>query len=137
MNQAVAASLLRSQGHTVVIAGDGSEALAALDRETFDLILMDVQMPGMDGFQATPKIPEAESSGDVRIPIVALTAHAMSGDREKCIAAGMDEYLSKPVSRAALKAVIDRVMAARGSQPRFSMARQPCSPSHADRARTF
>jgi CheY-like chemotaxis protein len=102
VNQKVAARLLEKQGHKVVIAGNGREALAVLeaterDEQTFDLVLMDVQMPEMDGLEATTAIREREKSTDRHLPIVALTAHAMMGDRERCIAAGMDGYVTKPV----------------------------------------
>ena len=110
VNQTLATRLLAKDGHTVVIAGDGREALAALDRESFDLILMDVQMPEMDGFEATAAIRIREKDTGAYIPIVAMTARAMSGDREKCVSAGMDDYVSKPVSLAELSAAISRVM---------------------------
>jgi len=97
VNQRLAVTLLEERGHTVVVAGDGREALDILDRESFDLILMDVQMPRMDGFQATAAIRAAEDGSRRRIPIVALTAHAMMGDQERCLAAGMDGYISKPI----------------------------------------
>lgn len=89
--------LLRNAGHSTLTARNGSEVLRAYDRENFDLILMDVQMPIMDGFEATHKIRKIEETTGTHIPIVALTAHTMKGDDEKCIAAGMDYFLSKPI----------------------------------------
>jgi CheY-like chemotaxis protein len=109
VNQTLATRLLAKEGHTVVIAGDGREALAALDRESFDLVLMDVQMPEMDGFEATAAIRTGEMDTGAHIPIVAMTARAMSGDREKCIAIGMDDYVSKPINLAELSAALGRV----------------------------
>ncbi|MGD8237223.1 MAG: response regulator, partial [Armatimonadota bacterium] len=102
-NQRLAVRLLEKRGHTVVVADDGLEAVAAWETEPFDVILMDVQMPAMDGFEATAAIREAErqSSADaaqpIHVPIVALTAHAMKGDRERCLEAGMDGYVPKPI----------------------------------------
>jgi PAS domain S-box-containing protein len=97
VNQALAARLLEKRGHTVAVAANGREVLAALEKETFDLVLMDVQMPEMDGFGATAAIRAKEIGSATHIPIVAITAHAMRGDRERCLAAGMDAYLSKPI----------------------------------------
>lgn len=97
LNQRVAVAILKKLGHTVVVSGDGSDAVAAVAREPFDLILMDVQMPNMDGFEATAAIRRAQD-GKPRTPIIAMTAHAMAGDRERCLAAGMDGYVSKPLS---------------------------------------
>ena len=110
VNQTLAMRLLAKRGHTVVIAGDGREALAALDRESFDLVLMDVQMPEMDGFEATAAIRAREKDTGAHIPIVAMTARAMSGDRERCITAGMDDYVSKPINLEELSAAIGRAM---------------------------
>jgi two-component system sensor histidine kinase/response regulator len=98
VNQQLAVRLLQKRGHTVVVAQDGQEALVALARDRFDLILMDVQMPGMGGFEATTAIRERERETGGRIPIVAMTARAMKGDREACLAAGMDAYVAKPIS---------------------------------------
>jgi CheY-like chemotaxis protein/HPt (histidine-containing phosphotransfer) domain-containing protein len=90
-------SLLEKQGHTVLVAANGREAVAHFKENSFDAILMDVQMPEMDGFEATAAIRAMEAERGGHIPIVALTAHALKGDRERCLAAGMDGYLSKPV----------------------------------------
>ena len=114
VNQMVAARLLEKCGNTVVIAADGREALAALDdprNGTFDLILMDVQMPGMDGFEATGIIRAREKTSGTHIPIIAMTAHAMKGDEERCRAAGMDGYVSKPFQIEQLLAAIDGLLA--------------------------
>ena len=103
VNQKLAVTMLTKRGHRVTVANDGVEALALLDRESFDVVLMDVHMPNMGGFDATAKIREIETrTGRARIPIIALTALAMSGDKEKCLDAGMDGYLTKPISSAEL-----------------------------------
>jgi CheY-like chemotaxis protein len=91
VNQMLAVALLKKQGHQVTVAKDGREALAALERESFDLVLMDVMMPEMDGFEATSVIREREKQTGGRLPIIALTANAMKGDREECLKAGMDD----------------------------------------------
>jgi signal transduction histidine kinase/CheY-like chemotaxis protein len=109
VNQKVAARLLQNRGHWVRIAADGIEAVAAFDAEAFDVVLMDAQMPGMDGFEATRVIREKEKSRGGHIPIVALTAHAMSGDCERCLASGMDGYASKPIRAEDLFAEMERV----------------------------
>ena len=97
VNQKLATRLLEKRGHRVKVASNGKEALEALRNEKFDLVLMDVQMPEMDGFEATAAIREKEKGSLERQPVIALTAHAMKGDREKCLAAGMDGYLTKPI----------------------------------------
>ncbi len=112
VNQELAVKTLEKRGHTVVVAGDGREALAAFDRTGVDLILMDIQMPEMDGFTATKAIREREKVIGGRIPIVALTAHAMKGDRERCLAAGMDAYVSKPLRVDELFDTIARLLPA-------------------------
>ena len=109
-NQELMASLLKRWGHVPVLAGDGRAAMAAWEKEPFDLILMDVQMPEMDGFAATKAIRAKESAANTHIPIVALTAHAMKGDRERCLAAGMDAYVSKPIRAAEFFEVIARLL---------------------------
>jgi PAS domain S-box-containing protein len=106
VNQRVASRILTKAGHAVTIAVNGREALKTLESERFDIVLMDVQMPVMDGFEATRAIRQAESCAVRRLPIVAMTAHAMSGDRERCLAAGMDDYVSKPIQAADLLRVI-------------------------------
>ena len=109
VNQMVAASLLENQGHLVKVAASGYDALAAFESEEFDLVLMDVQMPVMDGFEATSAIREKEKARGGHIPIIALTAHAMSGDRDRCLSAGMDGYASKPIRAKDLFREIERV----------------------------
>jgi PAS domain S-box-containing protein len=97
VNLKLVVRLLEKRGHTTVSAANGKEALEVYDADTFDLILMDIQMPGMDGFEATSAIREKERATGTHIPIVAMTAHAMKGDRERCLEAGMDRYVSKPI----------------------------------------
>ncbi|MBV9404523.1 MAG: response regulator, partial [Acidobacteriaceae bacterium] len=109
VNQQVAVTLLRKRGHVVTVANDGVEALAALEKEKFDVVLMDVQMPRMGGFEATAVIREQERETGAHIPIVAMTAHSMKGDREKCLEAGMDDYVSKPFNIAELMNVLHAV----------------------------
>jgi two-component system, sensor histidine kinase and response regulator len=109
VNQRLAVRLLEKQGHAVVVANNGREALAVLERQSFDLVLMDVQMPEMDGFEATAAIRAREAGGERRLPIIAMTAHAMKGDRERCLAAGMDGYVAKPIQPHELHAALERV----------------------------
>jgi CheY-like chemotaxis protein len=97
VNQRVAQRLLQRAGYGVVLASDGKEAVDLLEREVFDLVLMDVQMPKLNGYEATAVIREREKTTGLHVPIIALTAHAMMGDREACLAAGMDGYVSKPI----------------------------------------
>jgi two-component system, sensor histidine kinase and response regulator len=106
VNQKLAMRLLERAGHSVLVAGNGREAVAAFQREAFDLILMDVQMPEMDGLEATAAIRAAEADAGTHIPIIAMTAHAFAEDRERCLAAGMDAFLTKPVRVAQLHEVI-------------------------------
>jgi CheY-like chemotaxis protein len=111
VNQTLVVRLLGKAGHNVVVAGNGKEALATLAKAgpgAFDLVLMDVQMPEMDGFEAAAAIRKKERGTGTHLPIVAMTAHAMKGDRERCLAAGMDGYLSKPVKREELIDAIER-----------------------------
>jgi CheY-like chemotaxis protein len=110
VNQKVAATKLEKRGHRVVVASNGKEALEVLNEENFDIVLMDVQMPEMDGFEATERIRQKEKEeGSGHIPIVALTAQAMKGDREKCLAAGMDDYVSKPIRDKDLFSAIENL----------------------------
>jgi PAS domain S-box-containing protein len=110
VNQKVATRLLEKRGHTVFLAESGTQALAAWQEQPFDLVLMDVQMPEMDGFEATALIRKQEHSSSQHIPIIAMTAHAMVGDRDRCLAAGMDDYVSKPINMNELFEAIERVM---------------------------
>lgn len=109
VNQQVVQIMLRKAGHRVKVVKDGAEALVEYARQTFDLILMDVQMPNMDGWEATRQIRMREKTAGARIPIIALTAHAFRGDCELCIKAGMDAYVAKPISRTQLFRAIDKV----------------------------
>jgi len=116
VNQRLAVRLLRKMGHQVAVAQTGREALYALRSEKFDLVLMDVQMPEMDGFEATREIRRREQGTQAHIPVIAMTAHAMNGDHESCLQAGMDDYVAKPINREDLRQTIERVMKAR-SEP--------------------
>ena len=108
VNQRVAQRMLEKLGHSVVVANNGREAVDALEGARFDAVLMDMQMPEMDGLQATGAIRTRELvQGLARVPVIALTANAMKGDREKCLMAGMDAYLSKPIKSAELKDALD------------------------------
>ncbi|MGC2695337.1 MAG: response regulator, partial [Candidatus Angelobacter sp.] len=108
VNQVLATRLLERRGHTVVVANNGREAMAALETQTFDIALMDVQMPEMDGFETTQSIREKERASGHHLPIIALTAHAMKGDEERCLAGGMDGYLTKPLQAKELFAIIEK-----------------------------
>jgi CheY-like chemotaxis protein len=110
INQKLAVRLLEKQGHEVIVAGDGKEALEKLDQSVFDLVLMDVQMPEVDGLKATERIRTREQGTSQHIPIIALTAHAMKGDRERCLDAGMDGYIAKPIHTQLLFETIDQVL---------------------------
>jgi CheY-like chemotaxis protein len=110
VNQRLASRLLEKRGHIVQVVANGREALAVLEKETFDLIFMDVQMPEMDGFEATAAIRKKEQGSEVRQPIIALTAHAMKGDRERCVSAGMDGYLSKPIRAQELDEILGKYL---------------------------
>ena len=109
-NQKLAVGLLEKQGHTVFVANNGHEAIAAASSQPFDLALIDIQMPDLDGFEATAEIRARERKTGHHLPIVALTAHAMKGDRERCLAAGMDDYLAKPIRARELFATIHAVL---------------------------
>ena len=111
VNQKIAAGLLRRRGHDVTIAHDGGEALIRLDRETFDVVLMDLQMPKMSGIDATAAVRAREQVSGRRVRIVAMTAHAMSGDRQRCLNAGMDGYVSKPINPQLLFAAVEQPLA--------------------------
>jgi signal transduction histidine kinase/CheY-like chemotaxis protein len=120
VNQVLASRLLQKHGHKVVTAGNGRAALEQLAKAAFDLILMDVQMPEMDGFEATAMIRKGETATGEHIPIVAMTAHAMEGDRAMCIAAGMDGYISKPLKGKELVEIVEQLgRSAAGASPAF------------------
>ena len=108
VNQMLAVRILEKAGHSVVVASNGREGLAALAAERFDVVLMDVQMPEMDGFEASRAIRAGERTSGTYVPIIAMTAYAMTGDQERCIAAGMDGYLSKPIRARELIAAVER-----------------------------
>jgi CheY-like chemotaxis protein len=108
VNQKLAMRVLEKQRHTVVVVGNGRQAVSAVEKEQFDLVLMDVQMPEMGGFEATAAIREKEKATGAHIPIIAMTANAMQGDRERCLVAGMDDYVSKPVCLEELMKVLSK-----------------------------
>jgi two-component system, sensor histidine kinase and response regulator len=110
VNQALAMRLLEKRGYLVTVAGNGREGVAALEREDFDVVLMDVQMPEMDGFEATAVIRERERQVGRHTPIVAMTAHALKGDEERCLSAGMDAYISKPIRTIELFTTIEKAL---------------------------
>jgi CheY-like chemotaxis protein len=133
VNQRLAIRLLEKWGHTISLASNGKKAVQAFAREPFDLILMDIQMPEMSGFEATDAIRARESASGQRIPIVAMTAHAMKGDREKCLASGMDYYITKPINPTALFELIESVApdakrAPAAPPPSGSPAPEPSAP---------
>jgi PAS domain S-box-containing protein len=110
INQKIAVRILEMGGHTVMVAGNGQEVLTALEKGVFDLILMDVQMPKLDGLQTTVRIREKEKTTGAHLPIIAMTAHAMKGDRERCLSSGMDGYLVKPLKPNEILETIDGLM---------------------------
>ncbi|MDR3700698.1 MAG: response regulator [Candidatus Sulfopaludibacter sp.] len=113
VNRTVAQRMLEKCGHSVTIAENGFAAVAASGTQDLDLILMDIQMPEMDGMEATAAIRERERTTGGHIPIIAMTAHAMKGDEEKCLAGGMDGYLGKPIQRLRLLETLEQVCAVR------------------------
>ncbi|HPO07425.1 MAG TPA: response regulator [bacterium] len=111
VNQQVAVGILSDMwGHSVTLAGNGRDALELLEKERFDLVFMDVQMPIMDGFEATAKIREREKETGIHVPIIAMTANAMKGDEEKCLSAGMDGYTAKPIRPQRLQEAMAAVL---------------------------
>jgi len=117
INRTVVMRLLEKRGHEVVAVGDGRDALTRLQHERFDVALLDVQMPGLDGLEVASRVRARENvSGAERVPIVALTARALAGDRERCLASGMDEYLAKPVDARALFHALDRLIPHRAAR---------------------
>jgi signal transduction histidine kinase/DNA-binding response OmpR family regulator len=127
VNQIVATRMAEKMGHSVVVAANGQLALLLLATQPFDLVLMDVQMPEMDGFTAARKIRESEQSKSFHLPIIAMTAHAMKGDRERCMAAGMDGYVSKPISSPLLEEAIASVMEDEEDKP--NIRKEDAAPS--------
>jgi len=120
VNQRLASRLLEKRGHRVTVTANGRDALAALQQENFDIVLMDVQMPEMDGFEATAAIRAKEHKTGRHLTIIAMTAHAMQGDRERCLAAGMDGYISKPVKPQELYDVLESLSVPAALAPRVS-----------------
>jgi two-component system, sensor histidine kinase and response regulator len=118
INVAVVDRLLRRVGLEIEVAGTGRRALDAIAREPFDLVLMDVQMPELDGVEATRRVRDLEKGKGRRTPIVALTAHSMRGDKERFLAAGMDDYLAKPFSFEDLARILGRIRSARLARPK-------------------
>lgn len=112
INQLVAQTMLEELGHACTVVNDGQAALDALRKDSFDLVLMDVMMPGMDGISAVQALRAAEQAGQPHVPVVMLTAHAMTGDRERCLSTGADGYLSKPITMESLRSELARVLAA-------------------------
>jgi len=110
--------LLEKRGHSVTLAASGREALTCVERESFDVILMDVQMPDMDGLETTQCIRERERSSGEYTPIIALTAHTMKGDRERCLAAGMDAFVNKPIDAVQFIETVENTVAAGRQEPR-------------------
>jgi two-component system, sensor histidine kinase and response regulator len=108
VNQRVALRILERQGYRVAVANNGVEALKAMQEHVFDLVLMDIQMPEMSGFEATARIRQNEHPGGNHVPIIAMTAHAMTGDRERCLDSGMDDYISKPARAATLIQMVEK-----------------------------
>jgi CheY-like chemotaxis protein len=115
VNQKVAARLLERDGHRVKVVSNGREAVAALEHEAFELVLMDLEMPVMDGLKTATVIREREQLSGAHLPIIAMTAHAMSGDRDRCLAAGMDDYITKPIRKVDLAQIISHQLGGRGA----------------------
>ena len=110
VNQLLAVRLLRRLGHQVELASDGRETIAALAKQRFDVVLLDIQMPLMDGFEVISRIREEEKQTGAHLPVIAMTAHALTGDRERCLACGMDGYVAKPVRHQELIEAIDQLL---------------------------
>jgi PAS domain S-box-containing protein len=125
VNQKLVRALLERRGHSVVVANNGHEAVSAFAVQRFDLVLMDIQMPEMDGLEATEAIRRSERHSGIHTPIVAMTAHVLQGDRERCLEAGMDEYLSKPVRARRLFEAIEAMVGGPSGQPAAAPAEAP------------
>ena len=110
VNQRLAVRLLEKLGYSVRVASTGRETISAVESGAFDLAFIDVQMPEMDGFEVTAQVRAREQGAGARLPIIAMTAHAMVGDRERCLGAGMDGYVAKPIDAETLAAEIRRVL---------------------------
>ena len=108
VSQLIAAEMLKKLGCRVDVVSDGAAACRSVEQQHYDLVLMDCHMPGMDGYRATERIRHAEAAGSQRVAIVALTADAQSGNRERCIASGMDDFLCKPITFEALRRTLER-----------------------------
>jgi CheY-like chemotaxis protein/HPt (histidine-containing phosphotransfer) domain-containing protein len=134
VNQLLAVAVLEKRGHRVTIVDNGQLAVEAVARESFDLVLMDVQMPALSGIEATQLIRERERRGARRTPIIAMTARAMNGDRERCLEAGMDGYVSKPIRIADLLAAIEAVMPHGDDAPAPARDDAPGTPKTLDQA---
>ena len=136
VNQLVIEKMLTKRGFTVDIAADGVEALAKLATGSYAAVFMDCQMPNLDGYMTTARIREQEGAGE-RLPVIAMTAHAMKGDRERCLEAGMDDYLAKPLRPDALDEVLERWLGVEPAEP--ETAAQPAIDALIDdaRMRTF
>ncbi|MBY0229198.1 MAG: response regulator, partial [Gemmataceae bacterium] len=130
VNQHFAMRVLQRAGHSAVVAANGRLALGALEKQEFDLVLMDLQMPEMGGFEATAAIREKEAREGGHLPILALTAHAMKGDRERCLQAGMDGYVSKPIREQDLYLAIEQAL--RDHAPHVLARPRPAPPSRAE-----
>jgi CheY-like chemotaxis protein len=113
VNQTLAVRLLEKRGYSVKVAGNGRAGVEDSEGEQFDVVLMDIQMPGMDGFEATAAIREREKLTGGHVPIIAMTAHAFRGDQERCLSAGMDDYVSKPIRTSELVSKIETALANR------------------------
>jgi len=125
VNQKLSTRLMEKGGYSCDVAANGVEALSLFERGRYDLVFMDCFMPEMDGFAAAAKIREIEKERGMRVPIIALTAEAMKGSRERCIAAGMDDYLSKPITARALYEMIAKHLAAREKAAGRAAASRP------------
>ena len=121
VNQTVAVRMLEKRGYTVEVASNGRAALAALETDQFDVVLMDIQMPEMDGFEATTAIRAKEKISGAHVPIIAMTAHAMKSDEERCLAAGMDGYVAKPIRIQELLAALERHLPATHFSPESAL----------------
>jgi CheY-like chemotaxis protein len=128
VNQRVAVGMLVRRGHRVTVVANGREALAALEGRSFDVVLMDLQMPEMDGLEATAEIRARERREGGHVRIVAMTAHAMRNDRERCLAAGMDGYVAKPIAPALLDAELEGRSAPTPATPTVDATRRPAAP---------